>query len=327
MEVVIVDGSSKDRTVEIIKEFMKEHPELNIKIIREGERRGKSHAVNVGYRVSTGEIKIISDADAVLEKDAIKKIIANFADPAVGACTARQVLLNVYENPNTKAEGAYRTFYEILRYGESCLDSTPIFHGELSAFRKNLIEPVPENSNGDDSHMAITIRKKGYRSVYDKDVVFYEYSPASSRTRYIQKVRRGQGLVRVFWRHRDILFNNKYGRFGKIIYPMEFYMHIVSPFLVAAFLILGFVTFIYDPLFVGGLLVIGGFLGMMINLFFKNANFSKYRVNVFHIVGSFLYLQIILLIAIVKLVTGQSMHIWQKVEDVRTNEMWREGIC
>ena len=160
LELVIIDSGSTDRTPEIVEEFMRQNTGIKVLFIREKERLGKSHAVNVAYSKASGEIKIISDSDAMLDKSAITKIVSNFYDSSVGAACGRQVLLNPDQNPSTLLEKTYRDVYEILREGESILDSTPIFHGELSAYRADLIEPLPENKSADDSRLANIIRKK-----------------------------------------------------------------------------------------------------------------------------------------------------------------------
>jgi biofilm PGA synthesis N-glycosyltransferase PgaC len=316
LELVIIDSGSTDRTPEIVEDFKRQNPNMNIIFIREKERLGKTHAVNIAYPKATGTLKIISDSDALLDKSALKKIVSNFNDETVGAACGRQILLNPNENASTRLEGSYRTIYNVLREGESISDSTPIFHGELSAYRACLIEPLPENKSADDSRMANIIRKKGFRTVYDSDSVFYEYAPPNSQSRMIQKVRRGQGLIRVFWDFKDCMFQKKYGSYGLLILPVEFFIHCIFPSLWLLSLVLFFTgLFMFSwPLFVASL----GIVGLLYV-------FGKIRVgNVFQklrayssLAVSFSISQLYLFYALVLWVSGRSLHKWQKVEDVR----------
>jgi biofilm PGA synthesis N-glycosyltransferase PgaC len=317
IELIIIDSGSMDTTVDIIRNFIKKNPNMKIVFLQEKERLGKSHAVNIAYSQASGEIKIISDADALLEKSAIAKIVGNFSDSTVGAACGRQVLLNANQSSSTELEKSYRGFYEILRQGESILDSTPIFHGELSAYRGKLIELLPEGKSADDSRLANIIRRKGYRAVYDSSAVFYEYAPPNPNSRSVQKVRRGQGLIRVFWDFKGCLFRKRYGAYGLLILPAEFFMHCLFPTMWAVF----FVTFslalaIYNPM----LIVFPSVL--LASLFFlsrtrNNNKILKKAREISSVFMSFLSSQLILIYALLLWISGHSLHKWQKVEDIR----------
>ena len=322
LELVIMDSGSKDRTPEIVEDFIKQNPIMNVVFIREPERLGKSHAINIAYGRAKGEIKIISDADAILEKSALTRIVGNFADPTIGAACGRQVLLNPGQSPSTMMEKSYRNIYEVLRKGESILDSTPIFHGELSAYRANLIELLPENKSADDSRLANIIRRKGYRAVYDSTAIFYEYAPPNSNSRIVQKVRRGQGLIRVFWDFRRSLFNRKYGKYGTIVLPMEFFMHCVFPALLlvslgvflVAIAFYNFVLLIFPAALLFGMLALS-------RLKSNNYGLAKLR-SISSLFFSFLSSQLLLFYGLCLWLSGRSLHKWQKVDDIR--QEWQD---
>lgn len=322
LELVVVDSGSTDRTPDIVEGFIGQNPSLNVVFVREKERLGKSHALNIAYPRASGEIKIISDSDAILEKSAVSRIVSNFRDSRVGAACGRQILLNADESPSTLLEKSYRGFYEILREGESSLDSTPIFHGELSAYRADLIEPLPNNKSADDSRLANIIRRKGFRSVYDSRAVFYEYAPPNSRSRTVQKVRRGQGLIRLFWDFRDCLFKSRYGKYGMLILPMEFLMHVVFPCLWIVFIVTFFAGLaLYSwPLF-GVFAVLC--LGIYVSSRISGGSLARIR-GVSSFVVSFASSQVLLIYALLLWVSGRSLHKWQKVDDIRKE--WKPEI-
>ena len=74
-EVVVVDSNSTDDTVKIIKEFSEKQKNLNIKLIVESERKGKSHALNNALSQCNGEIIIVSDADCFWPSDILEKAL------------------------------------------------------------------------------------------------------------------------------------------------------------------------------------------------------------------------------------------------------------
>jgi cellulose synthase/poly-beta-1,6-N-acetylglucosamine synthase-like glycosyltransferase len=312
MEVLVVDGFSGDRTVELIKEFVGRSC-LKVRLIEEEERRGKSSALNNAFKFCSGEVVVMTDSDAVWEKDTLRKAVANFSDQNVGAVTGRQVLLNPNQSLATKVEKTYRDFYETLRVGESAVDSTPIFHGEISCFRRDLIENVSEDSMADDSELAVKIRKKGFRSIYDPRAVFYEHAPPTFKSRFVQKLRRGQGLIQMFLRERGILFNRKYKKFGALVFPAEFFMHVISPVLVFAFL----ASFFYTLFLIDKYLIISLGFAVAVSL----VVLTVVKPCMVNLPLSFLNSQSILLISLIFQMLGRSQHKWAKVTEVR--RLWR----
>ncbi len=62
-EIIIVDDSSKDNTVEKVKQYMADHPSQTIHLIESKPNRGKGFAIRQGIQRASGEFLIIQDAD------------------------------------------------------------------------------------------------------------------------------------------------------------------------------------------------------------------------------------------------------------------------
>tara|TARA_B100002052_G_C15886401_1_gene601779 strand:- start:2121 stop:3404 length:1284 start_codon:yes stop_codon:yes gene_type:complete len=332
MEVIIIDANSDDSTVSVAEDWISsknQNPTLDFKIIVEEERKGKSHSINRAFGEASpeSEILMMSDVDCRLSEGSIKRICSWFSNPEVGAVTGRQVLINDESTQQVSHEENYRNFYTSTRIAESCLDSTPIFHGECSAFRRSAIInfKLVENSNADDSQMAVAVRKTGLRSIYDPKIVFFEMAPPDGRSSRIQKVRRAQGLVRHFWRNKNLVLDSNMGNFRKII-ALEFSLHIFLPILVMIGFITGFAhigLFFYEngtfvPLInpadsIESIMIIADF--MVILLLF--CGLIKIPIPASNLSLSFLKYMLILMEAILLAVFGKSLHKWQQVSAVR----------
>jgi cellulose synthase/poly-beta-1,6-N-acetylglucosamine synthase-like glycosyltransferase len=239
LELIVVDGGSIDGTVELLRRIREKLPPgTSFTLVENHGFRGKASQINEGFRIAKGEIVITTDVDVKIEETAIEDLVDSLADNEIGAVCARQVLTNPQHTTVTRTEAKYRSYYELLRIGESNIHSTPIFHGGLSAFRKKAVSRIDEDVNADDTQLALAAVRNGYRAVYESDCVFFNESPEGLGNAWRQRVRRGQGLQRVFWRNRDMIFDSRYQRFGSVVYPVEFFMHLISPLLFAGEIIL-----------------------------------------------------------------------------------------
>jgi len=227
IEIIVIDSASTDGTPKLAEEWASKHRNINMKIIRENERKGKAHALNHALKYATGDIVIIADADAIWPSNALKETLKWFADPTVGAvsCLKKPTGSNVKE-----VEENYRKYYNTLRIAESKAWSTPIFHGELAAFRKNLLEKqggFPTDIGADDSHTATKIALIGYRAITPEDLWVEEIVPNEGY--FWWRIRRAQHLIQHFAKS-----YKKIGQapkeFGKIL-AIEIFLHLANPYL------------------------------------------------------------------------------------------------
>ncbi|MFN3330010.1 MAG: glycosyltransferase [Pyrinomonadaceae bacterium] len=74
-EIIVVDDGSKDNTKEVALEAFKGFPEIQTKVIRYEENRGKCFAVKTGLIASEGEIALFSDADLSTPIEELPKLV------------------------------------------------------------------------------------------------------------------------------------------------------------------------------------------------------------------------------------------------------------
>jgi len=65
-EILVVDNASKDRTPELVNQFIAAHPDINTRLIFERDKQGCAYARETGWRAATGEVIIHVDADEVM---------------------------------------------------------------------------------------------------------------------------------------------------------------------------------------------------------------------------------------------------------------------
>jgi len=231
LEVIVVDSASSDGTAEAVKKWIDNHRGVRVVLIEEPVRRGKGFALNIALRYVSSEIVVVTDADSLWpSRDVLANAVSWFADPAIGAVTC-------IKSPAGKGfagvEQGYREFYNVVRVGESKKFSTPVFHGELAAFRKDLLLELggfPTDIGADDSYTATLIALRGYRAIAVDNALCVELVPRKGY--HMWRIRRAQHLVQHFAKVSRHLFRAP--KEFRCILLAEAYLHLANPWLLLA---------------------------------------------------------------------------------------------
>jgi len=175
-----------------------------------------------------GEVVVIADSDAFWPSDAIVKAVKRLSDTSVGvvSCLKKPLKPSVAE-----VEWGYRQYYNVLRVAESKAYSTPIFHGELAAFKAGLLKDVdgfPTDMGAYDSYAATKIALMGFRAIIPDDLWIEEMV---SKGKYFSwRIRRAHHLIQHFIK---ALRTEKTHRGLKWVLLAEGYLHLVNPWILA----------------------------------------------------------------------------------------------
>jgi len=149
--IIVADSNSSDNTLDIVDDFAKQHPEINIEVVVEKKRKGKSAALNSALERCDGDVVIVSDADCFWPSDILRKGLPFLADPNVGAVSGPKTLLNSKQSWISKNEGNYLNLMSTMTLGQSKCGSTLFFEGGFSAYKREVLESFdPYNTGSDD---------------------------------------------------------------------------------------------------------------------------------------------------------------------------------
>ena len=320
--LLLIDSASTDKTVEYAKKWLKQNPDtfLSSEVIVLKSREGKTSAVAKALdHLSDFEGLIaMTDADAIFADNALLRASSWFADELIGAVGATPS-----RSGNLSGEESHRDLYSMIRYGESCHDSTPFLEGSLLVWRSNLVKSTDLNimSNADDAQIATAVRLAGYRAIQDPELKFTDYMPSTNSGQRRQKVRRGQGLIRHLLRMRRKLFDSKLGRFRGIL-RMQMSMMVISPLLLLVVILFALLRNL-SVMLVGlgdstelSLHLVASVVEVIFIVSWLMMRLGV-RVPVFSILGTILIAMEHLNIAMFQALRGNSLHMWAQHEDVR----------
>jgi len=168
--VVACDGPS-DGTSDIVRS-MADGARVRAFIFE--QNRGKLHVLNDVVPQLRGEIVAFSDASSMLEPEAIRRLVANFADERVGAASGVYRVQKKDAAQLGRQEDFYWKYETFLKKQEAAIGSILGAHGSLYAIRRDLYPfPRPDTIN-DDYVIPLRIVQRGFRVAYEPGAVAHE---------------------------------------------------------------------------------------------------------------------------------------------------------
>ncbi len=240
IEILVIDDGSKDNTAKIAENFIKENKNKlqNINIIGQ-ERQGKGPAINNGIKNAKYEICAISDANAFLDKNALKYCVRYYADKNVGYVVAHYIGKTHIPTGVNLGESFYHKFDFFIHKKESQISNfSQCGSGWLQTFRKNLIN---SNNNwvlsAEDSEIPLNIIQKGYKTIFEPLAESYKISMVTTQELFSRERRITIGIIQIFFRYLNFLNFFRYGLFSLMFYSHKIFQ-IMTPF----FIILIFIS-------------------------------------------------------------------------------------
>ncbi len=212
LRIFILANGCTDNTVMIASRYL----DRDIEIF-EYDDIGKTHAQNLAVEKLDSDIIVFSDANTPYNKQAIKRLVAPFADPSVGCTNGRHVYVNL-EDATGATEGTYWNIYEnFLKRAESKTSSMLGANGAIYAVRRELYIPLPPDVIPD-LFEPLLLTAKGYRTVYTPEAKAFERSELSFEAEYRRKVRIVRRSVSSLLRYRWLLDPRRTGRLALILW-------------------------------------------------------------------------------------------------------------
>lgn len=183
-EIIVVSDGSTDRTAEIGRGYEGDRP---VRVVELEENGGKAAALSRAAALAGGDVLVFADVRQRWADDALPSLLANFADPTVGAASGDLVLEAA---PGMLAGvGLYWRFEKWLRKTESSVHAQIGVTGAISAVRRVLFRPIPAGTILDDVYWPLNVALQGYRVVHDEQARAFDRLPDVAGDEFRRKVR------------------------------------------------------------------------------------------------------------------------------------------
>jgi len=183
LELLVYVDAASDRTAELLRAY-----EGEMTVVVSPVRQGKTHGMNTLVGATTAEFVVFSDANVLFAPDAIARLLARFADPAVG-CVCGHLVYTATDGSATAATGSlYWRLEEAIKELETRSGSTMGADGSIFAIRRALHRAPPPDII-DDMYVSLSILCGGHRVVRAHDAYAFEQATARAGDEFRRKVR------------------------------------------------------------------------------------------------------------------------------------------
>jgi cellulose synthase/poly-beta-1,6-N-acetylglucosamine synthase-like glycosyltransferase len=216
LEVIVVDGCSKDATVKIAEKYP-------VKVV--SAPLNAPAAYNYAIKIAKNEVLGFIDADAKVEKEWLKRLITYLSDPQVAGASGS------IETWNTENAWARSIGYDMKnRYDRLKKYATRIATMNL-LLKKSIIEESggfdERLSSQYDTDLGFRITRRGYKIVFDPSVKCYHFNRSTVRAYFRQQLQYGKNTIKLYFKHSALIRGDEI---------TDFYMNI-QPILILAVII------------------------------------------------------------------------------------------
>jgi len=213
IEIVVVDGNSADKTLQVCDEFSKKYPN-NIKVVAEKVPHGKPAALNLALAHTTMEIVGIFDSDSLPDRDVLNKTAAYFEDNKIMAVQGRTTSLNEKSNALTRVIAMEeKAWFQMLLSGRECLQLFVPLNGTCQFVKRTVLDELngwDESSLTEDVELAVRLVEKDHLIKYAPDVCSGQETPDNLGSLTKQRIRWYRGYMETALKYGRLL--NKVNR-------------------------------------------------------------------------------------------------------------------
>jgi biofilm PGA synthesis N-glycosyltransferase PgaC len=262
-EVIVVNDGSIDKTVEYVNLFRKNNPCENLVLIDNEVNKGKALVLNQGLESVKYDLTITVDADSILHKGALEKIVLSIvqSDENYAAVAGTIICKNYDESFMARLQyWDYLVGISSVKRIQSMYQGTLVAQGAFSIYKTEILREVGgwPNKIGEDIVLTWSILDRDHKVGHSENAICFTNVPDSYVTFYKQRKRWSRGLVEAFYSHPKLLLKRRKSTFFvwyNLLFPLidftflfGFFPGVLLALIFKFYLIAGIVTLLQVPL-------------------------------------------------------------------------------
>lgn len=180
VEIVFINDGSTDSTEKVVSEAIGNLKQCSGRLfpISNG---GKGFALVYGMEKTKGEVIFRTDADSIIDEDALSPMMRHFKDPTVGSVSG-WIFPIQDKGLWIKVQNVLDANYLYTKRAQEVLDSIITQPGASTSFRREALVRVGgwrDNIFGEDGEITNRISRYGYRELFEPCSIVYSEHPST----------------------------------------------------------------------------------------------------------------------------------------------------
>jgi len=248
--VIVIDDGSKDQTYKVATEAFANEIAAGKVVVLTKQNSGKAEALNYGLEYVHEEVFVGIDADTVIARDAIARLVPHFLDSRIGAVAGNAKVGNRVNLWTRWQALEYITSQNFERRALNALGAVSVVPGAIGAWRTSAVRDAGGyhlDTVAEDGDLTMALLENGYRVVYEDRAIAWTEAPMHASGLMRQRFRWSFGILQAVFKHRGA-FARK-GALGWVALPniviFQILLPLVSPFIDLMF-VAGLITYALD---------------------------------------------------------------------------------
>jgi cellulose synthase/poly-beta-1,6-N-acetylglucosamine synthase-like glycosyltransferase len=306
LEILIGSDASSDRTNAIVS---KHAPD--VKLFAFNQRGGKAAVLNQLVPRASGDILVFCDANTMLLRNALQKLLSHFEDPSVGCVCGRLILHDAGHSALGVGESIYWNLESEIKKLEGKLGIVIGANGGIYAIRRELFERIPvDKTVMDDFFVTTRVLKAGKEAIYEPQAIGSEETSLETYGEFHRKVRISQANFNLLPKYLPLL-NPLHGLVAYGFFSHKL-LRWVAPVLMMVLLVTNALLLVSGPLYYA-LLSAQGLLYFIAGLgYFRNGKTKNSKLML--IPFYFVSMNMALLIGMFRALSKKQGGSWRRIE-------------
>jgi cellulose synthase/poly-beta-1,6-N-acetylglucosamine synthase-like glycosyltransferase len=299
-----------DGNVDDSKNIIEQYP--GVSLVYAPQRLGKMAAINNAMKHVTTPIVIFSDANTLLNPNAVLALVKHYVNPKIGG-VAGEKKVSLTNSPIGHGEGLYWRYESFLKQMDSEFNTVIGAAGELFSMRTHLFEPQPTDTILDDFMLWAAICAKGYKVSYEPNAFATEKPSADLNEESKRRIRIAAGVFQSAFRLGMLLNVFKHPLLTFQYLSRRIFRWVLCPILLPVFLFTNGILAIND----GGIFYMLTFMLQL--LFYSFASIggiftltNKKAPLAFFVPFYFVFMNVALYMGFIRYVKGSQSATWEK---------------